>query len=239
MKIALASAKFINNDISYNLSQIKKYALLSKERNADLVCFGESFLQGFDCLCWNYEKDKEVALELSSPVILSLCQFSQAIGIDLMFGLIERESDRLYSSCVLISNGKILHNYRRISHGWKEYSITDFHYCEGESPKPFLYRGKQCLIGLCGDLWEFPQQFELGEDVLFWPVYVNFSLSDWKTTYLSEYIDHSKQFSCDVLMINSVSENPDAFGGCFHLNNGVAKNSLDFGQEGLLIVELP
>lgn len=65
MKIALASAKFINNDIAYNLHQMERYARCAKDSGSDLICFGETFLQGFDSLCWNYEKDKEIAVEVS------------------------------------------------------------------------------------------------------------------------------------------------------------------------------
>ena len=58
MKIALASAKFINNDIAYNLHQMERYARRAKDSGADLICFGETFLQGFDSLCWNYERQR-------------------------------------------------------------------------------------------------------------------------------------------------------------------------------------
>lgn len=87
MKIALASAKFINNDIAYNLHQMEHYARRAKDIGADLICFGETFLQGFDSLCWNYEKDKEVAVELSSPPIQKICRLSCDIGIDFCLDL--------------------------------------------------------------------------------------------------------------------------------------------------------
>ena len=58
MKIGLAQYKFINNDISFNLSQLKR-AASQYSGKVDLLCFGESFLQGFDSLSWDYENDKK------------------------------------------------------------------------------------------------------------------------------------------------------------------------------------
>lgn len=46
MKIALASAKIVDNDISFNLSQIKNYMKDAKLMGAELVCFGEAFFAG-------------------------------------------------------------------------------------------------------------------------------------------------------------------------------------------------
>ncbi len=97
---------------------------------------------------------------------------TKEIGIDVLFGYNELDDDTLYSSCALIADGKIIHNYRRISRGWKEYSKTDEHYKEGSSVEVFDYKGKKCIIGLCGDLCDYPERFALGEDLLLWPVYV-------------------------------------------------------------------
>ena len=238
MKIALASAKFINNDIAYNLQQMEIFARRAKDNEADLICFGETFLQGFDSLCWNYEKDKDIAVKLSSPYIQKLCQLSCQIGIDFMFGFIEREDDKLYSSYALISNGQIIHNYRRISKGWKVSRLTDEHYQEGNLIQPFEYHGKQCLVTLCGDLWEDPDRFNLGQDILFWPIYVNFSVDDWQQNLLDDYTQQAGKISSNVLMINSLSQNPDAFGGCFHFRDKTLLDFLPYGQEGLLFVKI-
>jgi N-carbamoylputrescine amidase len=34
-----------------------------------MVCFGETFLQGFDTLTWNYETDQKTAMAVDSPII--------------------------------------------------------------------------------------------------------------------------------------------------------------------------
>ena len=55
MKIGLASYEYRMNDICFNLKQIEKAIVESKD--ADLVCFGEAFLQGFAAVTSDYEMD--------------------------------------------------------------------------------------------------------------------------------------------------------------------------------------
>ena len=56
MKIALAAVGFLTNDIDYNFHKIKE-TVKKYSSQADLILFGESFLQGFDCLTWDYSRD--------------------------------------------------------------------------------------------------------------------------------------------------------------------------------------
>lgn len=239
MKIALASAEFIDRDIAFNLSQVRRYMKEAKRKGAELVCFGESFLQGFDSLCWDFETDKNVAVSLNSPEITRLCQWTAEMGIDLLLGFIEREGDILYSTCALLGGGKLLHRYRRISKGWKEYWRTDGHYCEGEAAACFSYGGKRCLIGVCGDLWDFPERFRQEADVLFWPVYVDFTVEEWERNELADYAKQAALACSNTLLINSVTKGSEpAYGGCYHFAGGAVKEALPMGKEGLLILEV-
>ena len=60
MKIGLASYRCENRNTRFNISQIGR-AMKEARGKADLLCFGEAFLQGFDSLCWNYETDQAMA----------------------------------------------------------------------------------------------------------------------------------------------------------------------------------
>ena len=142
MKIGLASYRCENRDMQFNIRQIER-AMKETRGKADLLCFGEAFLQGFDSLCWDYEKDRHMAVEQSSETILYLRKLTERYGQALLTGYIEKEQDRLYSSCIVLAGGEIVHNYRRVSRGWKEYTRTDFHYCEGEDTEPFELYGKK------------------------------------------------------------------------------------------------
>ncbi len=235
MKIALASAKIVDGDINFNLSQIKRYMKEAKASSSDLVCFGEAFLQGFNALSWKYDKDKKTALSISSPEFTALKKLTKEIGIDILFGYNELCGEFIYSSCALISDGEIIHNYRRISKSWKEYSKTDSHYKEGEAVKIFEYKGKKCLIGLCGDIWDFPDKFSLGEDILFWPVYVSWTKEEWENGGKTEYAEQANLCCKNTLYINSVCEG-DAFGGAIHFLDGKTESELPIFSEGLLYV---
>ena len=236
MQIGLVSYRSKNRDIAFNLKQIER-AMQRSAVNVDLLCFGEAFLHGFDALCWNYEADKEIAIELSSELISQLRKWTIKYGVSLIVGYIERDQERLYSSCVVISHGEIVHNYRRISKGWKEYTKTDVHYCEGNEVKPFYLNGKGITLAVCGDLWEFPDRFKTDE-LLIWPVYVNFSIEQWHNGIIDEYAAQAALAASDVLMINPIDDDPVNHGGSFYFRNGQTIAQLPFDQEGILVVNI-
>lgn len=237
MKIALASAQIIDRDIKYNLSQMERYMKEAKAMGADLVCFGEAFLQGFNALSWHYQKDKKIALNMASIEFMQIKTLTIEIGIDVLFGYNELDDSTIYSSCALISNGIIIHNYRRISRGWKEYSKTDGHYKEGESVDIFDYKGKKLAIALCGDLWDYPERYALGEDLLLWPVYVCWTKEEWENGGKFEYAKQAKQCCDNTLYVNSICEH-DAFGGAAHFLGGDIKKELPIFSEGILIIDV-
>ena len=237
MKIALASARIRNRDISHNLSQMERYMLAAKQAGAELVCFGETFLQGFDALTWRFADDQEMAVSTDSALFAEICRLSGKHGVDLLFGSVERSGDALYSSCALIAEGKLYHNYRRISRGWKEYTKTDEHYREGDSVEVFRYRGKRCVIGLCGDLWDHPERFALGGDVLFWPVYTCWTAEEWESRVKADYATQAARCCPRALYVNSLCGD-DALGGAAFFENGTVRQELPMGTEGLLFVEV-
>lgn len=236
MRIGLVSFMCRNKDIQFNMMQIER-AMQQAEGKADLLCFGEAFLQGFDSLSWNYESDKNMALELKSEQIRQLRDWTLKYKMAILTGYIEREQDKLYSSCVVLDEGAIVHNYRRISKGWKEYSKTDEHYCEGSEARAFQLRDLKIMPAICGDLWDYPEKFKT-EHLLIWPVYVNFSPAEWEQGELQEYATQASAAASDVLMINSIDSEPRNYGGSFHFQNGRLIERLPFDTEGILIVNM-
>lgn len=237
MKIALASARQIDRRISYNLQQIERYAKEAEEAGAGLVCFGETFLQGFNCFDWNFETDRHMAESTDSEVFQNIRTLSGRLKIDILLGFAESAGNAIYSSAALVGEDGIRHLYRRISRGWKEYRRTDGHYREGDCVRTFAYDGREFLIGLCGDLWDYPQRFCLGEDVLLWPVYISFSPKEWEAGIRQEYAEQAAKCCGKVLMVNCMAEG-DAYGGAFYFQDGAVQAELPMGQEGLLVVEV-
>ena len=236
MRIGLVSYRCENRNLPFNMSQIE-LAMKRSEGKADLLCFGEAFLQGFDALSWTYETDRTIAVSLSSDTMDRLRSWTVRYGISLITGYIERDRDRLYSSCAVLSDGEIVHNYRRISKGWKEYTKTDAHYCEGTEIRPFRLHGKDMLIALCGDLWDAPGRFRT-EHLLIWPVYVNYTPEEWNGGRLDEYAAQAALAADDVLMINPLDRNPVNHGGSFRFRHGRTAAALPLDREGILTVDV-
>ncbi|MBQ9206036.1 MAG: carbon-nitrogen hydrolase family protein [Treponema sp.] len=235
MTIGLAAYRFVNNDISFNISQIRS-ALECAHFRADLLCFGEAFLQGFDSLSWDYERDKSVAITQNSAVMRELCALTNLYGVDLLVGYIERNGEELYSSCALLKNGILAHNYRRISVGWKDCAYADAHYCEGIEAASFLYKGREFQLALCGDLWDFPERFKTNAPLL-WPVCVDYASTEWQS-FRHEYAKQVSQVSPTVLLVNSLSEKSNAHGGAFCFRGGSVTQELPPDTEDILFVDV-
>lgn len=236
MRIGLVSYRCKNKDIAFNLGQIER-AMRETHGKADLLCFGEAYLQGFDALCWNYETDRGIALETTSEPIRQLARWTKQYHMALLTGYIEREREQLYSSCLVLADGEILHNYRRISKGWKESSKTDAHYAEGNGTGAFRLQDKKITLALCGDLWDFPERFKT-DGLLIWPVYVNFSVGEWEAQELAGYARQASRTAGSVLMVNPIDRDPENHGGAFFFKNGSIAARTPFDQEKILIVDV-
>ena len=175
-----------------------------------------------------------MAVSCSSPLFQIIAGWTKDSGVDLLFGFLERDGQEVYSSCALMGQGNLLFKYRRVSQGWKAAS-ADHHYRQGVEIPMFSYKGKTCAVALCGDLWEYPDQFRLGEDLLLWPVYVDYSEEQWQTAQ-AEYAAQAQKVCGDVLMINSLDTN--ARGGSGRFCGGEVTAMQPLGEEGLLVVEV-
>lgn len=249
MKVLLAALGFRNKDMTFNM-RVMQETMRQYAEKTDLIVFGETFLQGFDCLTWDFDKDVEMAVCMEGPVIAQMKRTAKETNTAISFGYVEKNSckidaDKLYSSQITIGkNGEIIDNYRRVSGGWKE-TIADYHYCEGEAFHTFEFCGKSISIGLCGDLW-YDDNVEriksLNADVVLWPVYTDFNYRKWNDTLIFEYAQQSKRVSANVLQVNSVSlgQDPESFarGGAEYYKNGEIASRVLAGEEGVLLVEV-
>lgn len=236
MRIGLASFVCKNKNISFNMTQMER-AMREAQGKVDLLCFGEAFLQGFDSLCWDYAIDKEMAVELNSETICQLRTWSKAYGVPLLTGYIEKEKECLYSSCVVIEDGQILYNYRRITKGWRDFWKAEAHYKEGDKAGKFIFHNHEIGLALCGDLWDCPEKFRTNH-LLIWPIYVNFTAQEWDRQEMEAYVKQASSAAKHVLMVNPIDHKPRNHGGAFHFCNGEIVDRLPFDQEGILIVDL-
>lgn len=243
MKIALAAVGFITNDTAYNLEKIKtsieKYA-----SEVDLILFGESFLQGFECLSWDYAKDVNIAVHQDSELINDIRAMCEINRVSVSFRYIEKDEDNLYSSQLTIDkNGETVDNFRRVSIGWKE-PIADFQYVEGKGFGQFTYIDKTVSVALCGDLWyedNCIQMKNLDSDIVLWPVYTDFDSQEWNESMKHEYAEQAEKCGDKVLYVNSycLDQNSQgiARGGAALFSQGKIESEILAGIEGVLVVE--
>lgn len=244
MKIALASAPVKNRNIEFNI-QAMIDAIKNVSNQADLIVFGESVLQGFDSLCWDYETDKHIAVSLTDAPIQRMREAAKECGIAVSFGLIECIEDALYSSQIFIgADGAIVTVFHRVSMGWKEYSKTDNHYREGKHFEKFNYAGKSFAIGLCGDLWTDGRPAEmkaLNADVVLWPVWCDYEADEWNSSIKYEYAEQAALCGDGVLLVNPFCADEDATdsatGGAAYFQKGVIAAEIPSGHSEILIVE--
>ncbi len=242
MKILLASKEFINNDISHNLKTIIS-SIDAYSSKVDLIVFGESFLQGFDSLKFNYELDKDIAISQSSFLIKEIKKACKRNNTALSFGYFEKDEGYIYDSQMTISKtGEIVNNYRRISKGWKEkYASKEFK--EGESFIKFNLEGKSFAICLCGDGWDDKNVKSLNAlnvDILLWPLYIDFDANKWNKSIKYEYQEQAKRMAKNVLLVNSLNYERDSLarGGSIYFHYGKIEKEVPAGKEGILIVDI-
>ena len=245
MKIALASAPVKNRNIEFN-TQAMIDAMSKASGQAEVILFGVSVLQGFDCLCWDYETDKHMAVAITDAPIHRMREAAKQCGIAVSFGYIERIDDILYSSQIFIdADGEILTVFHRVSIGWKEYSKTDDHYREGKHFEKFCFGEKSFAIGLCGDLWTDgrPEEMKaLNADVVLWPVWCDYNADKWNNSIKHEYAEQAALCGDSVLLVNPCCADPDApdvaSGGLAYFRNGSIVSELSAGNSGTMIVEV-
>lgn len=244
MKCALAALGFINENVEHNKNIIlETMARCSKE--ADIVIFGEAFLQGFYAATFEVEHDKKLALSIDDLIIKEVCNTAKKQEIAVSFGFIERVADCFYSSQITIdATGEIIDIYRRVSPGWKLPHAGE-QYLEGNGFHTFSYLGRTIAVGLCGDFW-FDENIDmvkqLHPDVVFWPVYTDFNYNEWNTSMKYEYAEQACIIGGKVLYVNSVCKDKDdeeiARGGAVLYVDGKIDKEVPAGQEDILIVEV-
>lgn len=243
MKCALAAVGFINKDIEYN-KRVLADALEKCAGKADVVIFGEAFLQGFDSINFTVQHDMTISLSREDRIIREICNMAREAAIAVSFGFIEKDCGTFFSAQMTIDqNGRMIDFYRRVSPGWKE-PFAGQEYCEGNGFHTFHFLGKKVAIGLCGDLWQEANIAclnELKPDLVWWPVYTNYSDLEWNNTAKLEYAEQAGRINAPVCYVNSVCMDKSntceiAKGGAALFENGFIKEELPAGKEGILIV---
>lgn len=245
MKFALAAKGFINGDLNHNSGVILK-TLEDYRGRADMVLFGEAFLQGFYGPTFELDHDLKMALALDHPVFDEIAGKARESSIAVSFGFIEREGETIYSSQATINaQGEIVDVFRRVSPGWKIEGAGES-YREGEGFHSFLLEGRKMAVGLCGDLWfdeNIRQIKDLQLDLLLWPVYTDFPFKEWNSSIKYDYAAQANRACSMTLLVNSFcldkrNEEEIAKGGAAFFLQGKIGKDLPAAEEGVFLVEI-
>ena len=91
MRCICASMGFINENITHNkntiIRTIQKYSCV-----ADIIIFGEAFLQGFYGPTFDVEHDKQLSITQDSNIIDEICCVAKEYATAVSFGFIEKEN---------------------------------------------------------------------------------------------------------------------------------------------------
>ena len=245
MKYALAAVGFINEDIGHNKA-ILADTLRKCAGKADVVIFGEAFLQGFSGINFSVDHDRAVSVSREDALIHEICAAARENFIAVSFGFIEKDGEAFFSSQITLDkHGRIIDLYRRVSPGWKD-AFAGKAYREGSGFHTFDFLGKKAAVGLCGDLWyeeNISRLNDLNPDIVWWPVYTDYADSEWNSAAKFEYAQQVANIHAPVLYVNSVCLNPSgdhemAKGGAAWFDQGFIKAELPAGNEGILFIEV-
>lgn len=244
MKCILDALGFINENIEYNKNVIIN-TLTQHSGTADMVIFGEAFLQGFYAMNFDVTHDEKLAITTDHIMINEIRDSAKQYGIGVSFGLIEKDGGCFYSSQITIDNtGSMIDFYRRGSPGWKE-QMANEKYREGKGFHALHFMNQRVVIGLCGDLWfdeHINQIKRLKPDVIVWPVYTDYPCDQWNTSVKYEYAFQANKFCKKVLYVNSGCLDQEgqefARGGAAFFENGRIRQEIPAGREALLCVEV-
>ncbi|WP_417387312.1 carbon-nitrogen hydrolase family protein [Gimesia sp.] len=100
----------VQNDLEHSLSQISEYATRAAAEGAALLCFPESYLQGY---ILEESSARQRAIDISSPTFAEILKRLERLQPTLLIGFIEKAGTRLFISAAVIRQGILLGCHRK------------------------------------------------------------------------------------------------------------------------------
>lgn len=165
LRIALSVFKSIPNDVELNIDHTAKVTSEAKQRGADIICFPEMNLTGY-----NLRSDlRGSAQSIPGPGTKYLLELADRDKIAILAGLAEVDNTgRMFASHVIALPKNELHVYRKTHLPPPEKQIFSY----GNTVSLFRYQGLCMGVQLCYDA-HFPELTTLmalkGVDLIFFP----------------------------------------------------------------------
>ncbi len=167
IRIGVAQVETVPEDVQGNRAKALSLAGEGAERGADIILFPEGMLTGYG------ERFKELAEPARGPTAGAFQSLLRGRQTLVLFGLVERQGDRLYEAAVLVGAGGILAHYRKTHLWWDATGVRNEteHLTAGDKLVTFDVRGAASGVMICydGDFPEMTRSYaNLGCVLLFW-----------------------------------------------------------------------
>ncbi len=237
-KLTLAACQLpdIQSDIDKALSFIISYAKIAQNKDAELVCYPECFLQGYEVS----SKTRSLAIDLASSSFQTILSQLANLSPILIIGLIELNDNKLFNTAIVVHQGQLLGRYRKVNLLKGEQQVF-----EAGSDYPIFELGKLKFgINICYDL-NFPESVQAiakqGAELLVCPsnnMMRHQTAEIWKHKHIESRSERAKESSIAMLSSdvtgfrkNRISYGPTAFID----NKGTVVKQLPLQKEGLLV----
>lgn len=149
IKLGIAQINPSVGDLEANAKKIISYIKRARNRGVDIVVFPELSLIGYppeDLLLKPHFVDKNMRL---LEVIKKECK-----GIVALVGFVDKKKKKIYNSCALIQDKKIIDIYHKIC--LPNYGVFDEerYFQRGEEFSVYSFKGYNFSTTICEDIWE-------------------------------------------------------------------------------------
>ncbi|MCK4445532.1 MAG: carbon-nitrogen hydrolase family protein [Candidatus Marinimicrobia bacterium] len=249
MKVALVVNR-VTADIDANIESIVDIAYECADTGVDLIVYPEAAITG---LINNDDSthDLQLGQPIPGPVTNTLAKITQEHSIYLAIGVLERESNKLYDTAILLDpSGEIVLKYRRINPQWHGKQADPNVYCQGKELKKIKTALGTFMFLICGDLFEdnlVSQVRKLQPDWLLFPFSRCFAdgtydQARWDREEKPEYIKRVNLAETTTFIVNYIADKEiegGSFGGAMVvLRTGKVIANLPIGMNGVLYVDL-
>ena len=164
MKIGYVQTSPIFGELTQNFEQVKN--LLSNSK-ADLIVLPELFATGYKFI--SKEEAESIAENTEGKTAAFLMRIAEKTGAVVVGGFIEKDSNQIFNSSMIVSEGEVFGTYRKLHLYYKE----KLWFSPGNKPIE-IYEVKDTKVGImiCFD-WFFPETVRtltlLGADIIAHP----------------------------------------------------------------------
>ena len=167
VKIAVVQQEGNPGQVVENRTKALRFAEEALQQQAEVILFHEGLLVGY------VDNLKELAEPVDGPSTQAFREALRGTQALVIYGLIEREEDRCYTSAVVVSQEGVVASYRKTHLWWQAEGLrhepSSFH--PGNRLVTFDVKGRQAGLMVCydGDFPEMTRAYaNLGCEMLFW-----------------------------------------------------------------------